>query len=185
MSKCRCRWVNISSELYVQYHDIEWGVPVLDDATLYEMLFLECFQAGLSWFIILKKRENFRAAFDGFDAEKIAAYDEGKIQELLQNEGIIRSRGKIAAAITNTQIYLNIQKEFGTFSNYLWGFSNNQVVTNIDDIFHTQTELSDRVAADLKKRGMKYAGSVTIYSYLQAIGIVNDHELACYRHTEV
>jgi len=175
----RCRWVNEKSELYIAYHDNEWGVPVWDDDKLYEMFFLECFQAGLSWYIILKKREAFRLAFDGFDVVKIANYQDEKISELLQNAGIVRSQQKIKAAINNAQIFLDIQKEFGSFSDYLWGFTEGKVIVNQDDHLHTRTELSDRISEDMKKRRLKYTGSVTIYSYLQAVGLVNDHEKSC------
>ena len=176
----RCCWVNENSELYVAYHDTEWGVPVRDDEKLYEMLFLECFQSGLSWLIVLKKREAFRNAFDGFDVEKIANYRDEKLEELLQNQDIIRSRLKIKAAIHNAKIFQDIQKEFGSFSVYLWGFTGGKIVVNQDDSFFTRTELSDQVANNLKKRGMKFVGSVTIYSYLQAVGLVNDHETTCF-----
>lgn len=176
----RCNWVDVNSEIYKNYHDYEWGVPVYDDEKLYEMFLLETFQAGLSWITILKKREAFREAFDYFDVNKIANYDEIKVAELLNNEKIIRSKRKIAAAIKNAQIFIEIQNEFNSFSNYLWGFTNNQIVKNNDDIFTTTTRLSDEVSNDLKKRKMSFVGSITIYSYLQAIGIVNDHELDCF-----
>jgi len=179
--RTRCKWVNVKSDIYVAYHDEEWGIPVRDDAKLYEMLLLECFQAGLSWLVILKKREAFRLAFDGFDAEKVSEYGDDKIDALLLNADIVRSRGKIAAAISNTRVFLAIQREFGSFSSYLWGFTQGTAVANEDGLIQTRTELSDRISADLKKRGMKYAGSVTIYSYLQAVGVVNDHEPCCFR----
>ncbi len=177
----RCRWVDEKSDIYVKYHDEEWGVPVYDDRTLFEFLVLESFQAGLSWITVLKKREAFRQAFDNFDVNKVVSYDENKIQELLQNESIIRSRGKIAATISNAQIFIDIQKEYGSFSNYIWGFTNGNVIKNNDDSFPVSTQLSDTISKDLKKRGMKYMGTVIVYSYLQAIGIVNDHELSCFR----
>jgi DNA-3-methyladenine glycosylase I len=180
----RCRWVKESSPLYVAYHDTEWGIPVHDDEKLYEMLFLECFQAGLSWFVVLSKREAFREAFDGFDPERIASYGQEKVDALLQNAAIIRSRGKISAAIHNARVFLAIRKECGSFSQYLWAFVQGTPLVNRNDSLPTKTELSDRVSADLIKRGMKYAGSVTIYSYLQAIGVVNDHECACFRHPD-
>lgn len=176
----RCRWVDEKSQIYKDYHDYEWGVPVYDDEKLYEMFLLETFQAGLSWITILKKREAFREAFDQFDINKVAKYDQDKIDELLDNAKIIRSKRKISAAIKNAQIFIEIQKEFGSFSKYIWGFSNNQIIMNTDDQFKTTSELSDRVSNDLKKRGMSFVGSITIYSYLQAIGIVNDHELECF-----
>lgn len=176
----RCVWVDEKSEIYKNYHDHEWGVPVYDDEKLYEMFLLETFQAGLSWITILKKRGAFREAFDGFDVNKIADYDENKIAELLSNEKIIRSKRKIGAAIKNAKIFIEIQKEYGSFSKYLWGFSNNQIIKNVDDNFKTTSKLSDDISNDLKKRGMSFVGSITIYSYLQAVGIVNDHELNCF-----
>ena len=176
----RCTWVDEKSEIYKDYHDHEWGRPVYDDEKLYEMFLLETFQAGLSWITILKKREAFKEAFDQFDVKKIARYDETKVTELLNNEKIIRSKRKIAAAIKNANIFMNIQNEFGSFSKYIWGFSNNQIIKNIDDNFKTTSKLSDEISNDLKKRGMSFVGSITIYSYLQAVGIVNDHELNCF-----
>lgn len=180
----RCSWVDEKSEIYKNYHDHEWGVPVYDDEKLYEMFLLETFQAGLSWITILKKREAFRVAFDNFDVIKIANYDDKKVMELLANEKIIRSKRKIGAAINNAKIFINIQTEFGSFSDYLWGFSNHQIIKNKDNNFKTTTKLSDDISMDLKKRGMSFVGSITIYSYLQAIGIVDDHELECfcYKH---
>ena len=171
----RCFWVDEKSEIYVKYHDEEWGVPNHNDRDLFELLILEGFQAGLSWITVLKKREAFRKAFDNFDVTKVSEYDEEKINALLENKDIIRSRGKITAAINNAKIFIEIQKEFGSFSNYIWGFTDNKVIT-------VKTELSDMVSKDLKKRGMKYTGSVIIYSYLQAIGVVNDHDINCYKY---
>ncbi len=178
----RCRWVDLTSDIYMDYHDNVWGKPVYDDKKLFEMFILETFQAGLSWITILKKSHDFRLAFDNFDVIKIAGYEDSKIQELLRNEKIIRNRLKINAAITNSRIILDIQKEFGSFSEYLWGFTNHEIILNKDDNFKTKTELSDRISKDMKKRGMKFVGSVTIYSYLQAIGIVNDHETTCFKY---
>lgn len=180
--KKRCAWVEGKPDLYLKYHDEEWGTASRDEAYLYELFLLECFQAGLSWWIILKKREAFRQAFDGFDVHKIANYDETKIEQLLQNEAIIRSKGKIGAAVHNAKCVLNIMEEYGSFSKYLWGFTNNQVIHNVDNEFRTTSELSDRMSKDMKKRGMKYVGSVTIYSFLQAAGIVDDHEAGCFKH---
>lgn len=177
----RCFWVDGKSEVYVNYHDNEWGVPVYDDDKLFEMLLLECFQAGLSWITILNKRESFRKAFDGFDRDAVAAYDEAKIEALMQDAGIIRNRGKITAAVQNAKVFGEIQKEFGSFSDYLWGFTGGEIIRNRDNEMRTTTELSDRVSADLKKRGMRFVGSVTIYSYLQAVGVVDDHELDCWK----
>ncbi|MEG1888772.1 MAG: GNAT family N-acetyltransferase [Lachnospiraceae bacterium] len=181
--KCasRCAWVDEKSELYTAYHDNEWGVPIFDDGKLYEMFLLECFQAGLSWITILKKRESFRMAFDGFDVQLIAQYGAEKVDRLLSDASIIRSRGKISAAICNAKIVLEIQKEFGSFSSYLWGFTDGSVIKNTSDAIATHTDLSDRMSLDMKKRGMKYVGSVTIYSFLQAVGIVNDHETGCFK----
>lgn len=181
----RCFWVNEQNDLYCAYHDEEWGTPIHNDAAMYELFLLELFQAGLSWVTILRKREAFRQAFDGFEAEKIARYGEEKIQSLLQNPGIIRSRSKIEAAVKNAQAVLQIQREFGSFCDYLWGFSGGKVVLNPNEGFRTTSALSDRITADLKRRGMRYAGSVTIYSFLQAAGIVNDHEKRCFRYSEL
>lgn len=179
MDKKRCFWVNESLPIYVKYHDEEWGVPVYDDEKLYEMFLLETFQAGLSWITVLNKREAFREAFDGFDPEKVVAYKEEKLNELMNNPGIIRNRRKVDAAVKNTRIFMEIQKEFGSFSNYLWGFTGGKIIVNQDDNFQVKTDLSDQISKDLKKRGMSFVGSVTIYSYLQAVGVVNDHELGC------
>ena len=178
----RCFWVDENSEIYVKYHDEEWGVPNHNDRDLFELLILEGFQAGLSWITVLKKREAFRKAFDNFDVKKVSEYDEEKINALLENKDIIRSRGKITAAINNAKIFIEIQKDFGSFSNYIWGFTDNKVIKNTTGEIPVKTELSDMVSKDLKKRGMKYTGSVIIYSYLQAIGIVDDHEKDCFRY---
>ena len=175
----RCRWVNGDNELYIKYHDEEWAVPSYDDNYLFEMLLLESFQAGLSWECVLNKRESFRKAFDNFDYKKIANYKEEKIKKLLSSKEIIRNRLKINAAINNAKIFMDIQKEYKTFSNYIWGFTNNKTIVNKDDNFKTTSNLSDTISKDLKKRGMKFVGSTIIYSYLQAIGIINDHELEC------
>lgn len=178
----RCFWVDENSQIYKDYHDKEWGVPKYDDRELFELLILEGFQAGLSWITVLKKREAFRKAFDNFDVFKVSQYDENKVNELLQNAAIIRSRGKINASILNAKIFIQIQKEFGSFSKYIWGFTNGEVIKNTDDKFDVSTPLSDKISKDLKKRGMKYVGTVIIYSYLQAIGIVNDHETTCFKY---
>lgn len=177
-----CFWVDEKSEIYVKYHDEEWGVPNHNDRDLFELLILEGFQAGLSWITVLKKREAFRKAFDNFDVKKVSEYDEEKINALLENKDIIRSRGKITAAINNAKIFIEIQKEFGSFSNYIWGFTDNKVIKNTTGEIPVKTELSDMVSKDLKKRGMKYTGSVIIYSYIQAIGIVDDHDINCYKY---
>ena len=178
----RCFWVDEKSEIYVKYHDEEWGVPNHNDRDLFELLILEGFQAGLSWITVLKKREAFRKAFDNFDVKKVSEYDEEKINALLENKDIIRSRGKITAAINNAKIFIEIQKDFGSFSNYIWGFTDNKVIKNTTGEIPVKTELYDMVSKDLKKRGMKYTGSVIIYSYLQAIGIVDDHDINCYKY---
>ncbi len=178
----RCSWVDETSDIYIRYHDDEWGVPVYEDEKLFEMLLLECFQAGLSWITILKKREAFRKAFDGFDREKIAAYGEDKVEALMQDAGIIRNQRKIQAAVLIAGVFGEIQKEFGSFSAYIWGFTNGEIVRNQDGVPKTTTELSDRVSKDLKRRGMRFVGSVTIYSYLQAVGVVDDHEPGCWKH---
>ena len=173
----RCRWVNLDNKLYIDYHDTEWGVPKYDDKYLFELLILEMFQAGLSWECILNKRDSFRDAFDNFNYEKISNYDEEKINELMNNKDIIRNKLKIRASISNAKIFMDIRKEYGSFSNYIWGFTNNEIIYNC---MVTHNELSDKISKDLKKRGMKFVGSIIIYSYLQAIGIINDHEKDCY-----
>lgn len=177
----RCHWVDEKSEIYIKYHDEEWGVPTHDDRELFELLVLESFQAGLSWITVLKKRADFKLAFDNFDIQKVANFDEEKIDRLLLNKKIIRSRGKINAAINNAKVFIDIQNEFGSFNNYIWGFTENKIIKNNNDELPVSSELSDKISKDLKKRGMKYVGSVIIYSYLQAIGIINDHEKACYK----
>lgn len=181
----RCFWVDLNNPLYIEYHDNEWGIPKYDDKELFELLILESFQAGLSWITVLKKREAFRKAFDNFDVKKVASYDERKITELLQNEKIIRSRKKIESAINNSKIFIEIQKEFGSFSDYIWGFTNGKIIKNTDDKINVSTQLSDKISNDLKKRGMKYTGTVIIYSYLQAIGVVNDHETKCICYNKI
>ena len=174
----RCFWVNMDNPLYVNYHDNEWGVPKYDDHELYELLILEMFQAGLSWETILNKRENFRKAFDNFDWNSIVNYDEDKINELMQDKGIIRNRKKIEATINNTKVFLNIQKEYGSFANFIWSFTDNKVI--ITDSKVVSNELSDTISKELRKRGMKFVGTVIIYSYLQAIGVINSHEDNCF-----
>ena len=176
-NKKRCKWCNIKNELYIKYHDEEWCKPNFDDNYLYEMLILESFQAGLSWECVLKKRESFRKAFDYFDINKICNYDDNKIQELLKNKNIIRNKLKINATINNSKIFKNIQKEYGTFYNYLKKYINDKIIYEIDK---TQSELSDKISKDLQNRGMKFVGSTIIYSYLQAIGIIYSHDKECY-----
>ena len=183
----RCGWC-VGDPLYETYHDEEWGVPVLDDETLFEFLILETFQAGLSWITILRKRENFRKAFDDFDYKKIAQYDEGKIAELMENAGIIRNGMKIRATVTNAQQFMKIQDDFGSFSNYIWSFVNYKPIQNdITDYRQApgKTELSDKLSKDLKKRGFKFVGSTVIYAHMQATGMVNDHQTDCFRYDEV
>lgn len=177
----RCKWCNLNNKLYIDYHDKEWGVPVYDDKKLFEMLLLESFQAGLSWETILNKRENFRVSFDNFDYYKISNYDQNKIEKLLTDHGIVRCRRKITATISNAKIFISIIKEWGSFSNYIWHFTNNKIIINKTDNIPTNNELSDIISKDLKKRGMKYVGTTIIYSYLQAIGVINDHELNCFK----
>ena len=178
----RCFWVDEKSDIYVKYHDEEWGVPKFDDRELLELLILESFQAGLSWITVLKKRKAFRTEFDNFELEKIINYDENKITQMLNNPAMIRSRGKITAAINNAKIFKEIQKEYGSFSNYIWSFTDNKVIKNTTGKTIVSSPLSDKISKDLKKRGMKYVGTVIIYSYLQAIGIINDHDTDCFKY---
>lgn len=182
-SQIRCNWAD-GNPLYQNYHDNEWGVPVFDDEKLFEFLLLETFQAGLSWITILRKRENFRNAFDAFDYHKIAKYDSLKEEELIQNSGIIRNKLKIKAAITNAQAFLKIQNEFGSFSHYFWAFTDGKPIqntfTNIKEVPAT-TPLSDTISNDLKKRGFKFVGSTIIYAHMQACGMVNDHLITCFK----
>lgn len=175
--KARCVWANPKNEIYIRYHDEEWGKPVHEDARLFEMLLLESFQAGLSWECVLNKREAFREAFDQFDPERICTYDADKVEELMRNDGIIRNRRKITASIKNAHIFLDIQKEYGSFADYLWGFTNHEICYENDK---TTSALSDAISADLYKRGMRFVGSTIIYSYLQAVGIIYSHEEGCY-----
>ena len=178
----RCKWVNLKNPKYIEYHDNEWGIPTYDDRLLFEMLLLESFQAGLSWECILNKREEFRSAFDNFNPYLISKYDDKKVEELLNNSKIIRSRRKIEASINNAKIFLDIREEYGTFSNYIWHFTDRKIIKNTSNIINTTSSLSDTISNDLRKRGMKYTGSTIIYSYLQAIGIVDDHELECFKY---
>jgi DNA-3-methyladenine glycosylase I len=180
--KVRCGWC-LSSELYRKYHDEEWGKPVYDDATLFEFLLLETFQAGLSWITILNKRETFRLAFDGFDYKKIALYSEAKIQELLQDQGIIRNKLKVYSAVTNAQNFIKIQEEFGSFSKYIWDFVDGKpIVNNLKSLSEAQatTTISDKISKDLKKRGFKFVGSTVMYAHMQATGMVDDHVADCF-----
>lgn len=187
LDKRRCTWCG-NDPLYMAYHDEEWGVPVYDDDTLFEFLILETFQAGLSWITILRKRENFRKAFDHFDYKKIAQYGEDKYNSLLVDTGIIRNKLKIKATITNAQMFMKVQKEFGSFSDYIWKFTNGIPIQNTfknrDEVPAT-TELSDALSKDLKKRGFKFIGSTTVYAHMQATGMVNDHTVDCFRYDEL
>ncbi len=181
-SKKRCGWVD-GSDLYRSYHDNEWGIPVHEDKKLFEMLTLEAFQSGLMWITILKKREDFRCAFDGFEPQKVAEYDNEKIEELLLDEKIIRHRGKIVATINNAKLFLEIQKEYGSFDKFIWNFVGNKPIIghyeSLKDLPVT-TEISDELSKELKKRGFKFLGSTTVYAFMQAIGMVNDHLQDCY-----
>jgi DNA-3-methyladenine glycosylase I len=184
--KTRCGWAR--NELSIHYHDTEWGVPQHDDEKLFEFLILEGAQAGLSWDTVLRKRENYRAALDNFDAEKIARYDAKKIESLLHNEGIIRNRLKIASAIGNAKSYLKIRDEFGSFDSYIWNFVDGKPVINARQNLSEippKTEISDAMSKDLRKRGFNFVGSTIMYAFMQACGLVNDHLVSCFRREEV
>ena len=181
-NKIRCKWCNLKKELYVKYHDEEWCKTNIDDKYLFEMLILESFQAGLSWECILNKREAFREGFDGFDINKICKYDEKKIEKMLSNEKIVRNKLKIKASINNAKIFKEIQKEYGSFYNYLRTFTKDKIIYEVD---RTTSELSDHISNELQKRGMKFVGSTIIYSYLQAIGIIYSHDKECFLYKEV
>lgn len=187
MEKHRCGWCR-GDTLYEAYHDGEWGVPIKDDAKLFEFLILETFQAGLSWITILRKRENFKKAFDNFDYKKIALYDGAKLESLLQNEGIIRNKLKIQATVANARAFIKVQEEFGNFSSYIWGFVNGKPIKNSlknHKEAPANTPLSDAISKDLKKRGFKFVGSTVVYAHMQATGMINDHEVDCFRYNEV
>ena len=187
MEKHKCGWC-IGDDLYEAYHDLEWGVPVKDDATLFEFLILETFQAGLSWITVLRKRENFRKAFDNFNYKKIAQYKEEKIELLLQDTGIIRNKLKVKATVSNAKAFMQIQEEYGSFSSYIWGFIDGKPIKNSFDNYKNapaNTPLSDAISKDLKKRGFKFVGSTVVYAHMQATGMVNDHEVGCFRYNEV
>ncbi|MDT0556409.1 DNA-3-methyladenine glycosylase I [Patiriisocius hiemis] len=187
MIKKRCPWCG-EDPLYIAYHDKEWGVPVKDDATLFEFLMLETFQAGLSWITVLKKRENFRKAFDGFDYKKIAKYSQSKIDSLLEDAGIIRNKLKVKATVTNAQAFIKVQEEFGSFSDYIWSFVDGAPIkNNLKTMAEApaNTPLSDAISKDLKKRGFKFVGSTVVYAHMQATGMVNDHLVDCFRYNEV
>lgn len=186
-SKTRCSWCG-NDPLYVEYHDTEWGVPIRDEQKLFEFLVLETFQAGLSWITVLRKRENFRKVLDNFDYKKIALYNEIKIVELLQDRGIIRNKLKVRATISNAVAFMKIQKEYGSFSKYIWGFVNDKPIQNniksMSEVKATSAT-SDKLSKDLKKRGFKFVGPTVIYAHMQATGMVNDHTIDCFRHKEV
>ncbi|WP_407420750.1 DNA-3-methyladenine glycosylase I [Methanobrevibacter sp.] len=179
MTKKRCGWVEGKEDIYIRYHDEEWGVPKYDDDILFEMLILEMFQAGLSWITILKKREAFRKAFDDFDIEKIMEYDECKVSELLENKGIIRNRLKIDATINNARIFREIQNEYGSFSAYIWSYTDGKI---IKAEYKTKSDLSEKISKDLKKKCMKFVGPTIIYSYLESIGIIDNHTPECFKY---
>ena len=185
--KIRCDWC-VGDPLYEAYHDLEWGVPLKEDDAIFEFLTLETFQAGLSWITVLRKRENFRKAFDNFDYRKISEYSEEKIEALMEDSGIIRNRLKILAAVSNSLAFMQIQQEFESFSNYIWGFVDQEPVQNrwgnLGEVPAT-TATSDALSKDLKKRGFKFVGSTVIYAHMQATGMVNDHITGCFRHQEV
>ena len=183
----RCGW-GLNYQISIDYHDKEWGVPVHDDRVLFEFLILEGAQAGLSWITILQRRDNYRKAFDNFDYEKIAKYDEKKIAELLQNEGIIRNKLKISSTISNAQAYIKVQEEFGTFDKYIWGFVDYKPIQNNWKTLRelpAKTELSEKISKDLKKRGFRFVGPTIVYAFMQAVGMVNDHIIECFRYKEL
>lgn len=185
--KLRCGWC-VGDPLYEAYHDEEWGVPVFDDDTLFEFLILETFQAGLSWITVLRKRENFRNAFNDFNYKKIAKYQQAKVDSLLQDTGIIRNKLKVKATITNAQAFMKIQEEFGSFSKYIWNFVDGKPIKNKLKNYKeapANTPLSDAISKDLKKRGFKFVGSTVVYAHMQATGMVNDHEVSCFKYNEV
>ena len=187
VSMKRCQWC-LRHDLYIKYHDEEWGLPVFNDRKQFEFLVLESAQAGLSWFTILKKRENFRRAYDDFNVEKVVGFGNEKIEELLLNPGIIRNRKKIEASVNNAKKFIDIQEKYGSFSNYLWGFVDGKPVVNnwksLSEI-PPNTKLSDSIAKDLKGKGFQFLGSTILYSHIQAVGVVNDHVIDCFRHSEV
>jgi len=186
--KCRCPWLDTTKPDYVKYHDEEWGVPVYDDQKLFEYLTLESAQAGLSWYTILIRREGYKKAFNQFNIAAVASFDEEKVNELLLNDQIIRHKGKIEATINNAKCFMLIQKEFNSFSEYLWGFVNHKTLVNNwskKEDYPATTPLSDLLSKDLKKRGFKFLGSTTCYAFMQACGLVNDHSVDCYRHSQI
>ena len=183
----RCTWCG-NDPLYTKYHDEEWGVPVYDDKKLFEFLILETFQAGLSWITILRKRKDFVAAFDFFDYEKVANYSDEKFNELFENKGIVRNKLKIKAAITNAQMFIKVKEEYETFSSYIWSFTNHQIIKNSwenNSQIPSSTSLSQVISKDLKKKGFKFVGETVVYAFMQAIGMVNDHTINCFRYKEI
>ncbi len=190
-SICRCPWLDTTKPDYVAYHDQEWGVPVHDDKKMFEFIILESAQAGLSWYTILKRRDGYKAAFANYNVHDVAAFNEDKIDELMQNSAIIRNRLKIKAAITNAQAFIKIQQEFGSFCNYLWGFVDNKTITNefstLADYPATSdvSDVSDKISKDMKSRGFKFFGSTICYAHLQACGLINDHSKTCFRKAEL
>ncbi|MBU5625337.1 DNA-3-methyladenine glycosylase I [Oscillibacter sp. MSJ-2] len=174
---CRCGWCNLKNQAYIDYHDREWGVPSHDDHRLFELLILESFQAGLSWECVLNKRESFRRAFDRFDLSRVCGYEEADVQRLLSDSSIIRNQLKIRASITNARVFRSIQLEYGSFSNYIWHFTEGRV---LHETGKASSTLSDRISADLRKRGMKFVGTTIVYSYLQAMGVINSHDEGCF-----
>ncbi|MDA3892009.1 MAG: DNA-3-methyladenine glycosylase I [Salinivirgaceae bacterium] len=188
MDKHRCKWAHNQPNDYIKYHDEEWGVPVYNDTKLFEFLVLEGAQAGLSWYTILKRREGYRKAFANFDVEKVAKFSDKKVEELMHNESIIRNRLKINATIRNARVFMEIQKEFGSFSKYMWSFTHGKPIKNSFKTMNeipAETELSKQISKDLKKRGMSFVGPTIIYAHMQATGMVNDHEVECFRYKEV
>jgi len=185
--KQRCDWC-LKNDLYIHYHDTEWGVPEHDDRVLFEFLILEGVQAGLSWLTILRKRENYRHAYDGFDPELVARYDEAGMNDLLQNTGLIRNKLKISASVNNAKRFLEVQKEFGSFDHYMWSFIDFKPVVNYWETLKevpATSPISDQISKDMKKRGFNFVGSTIIYSHMQATGMVNDHLVSCFRHAEI
>ncbi|MDP4984628.1 DNA-3-methyladenine glycosylase I [Pseudoalteromonas tunicata] len=180
----RCHWVDLTKADYVQYHDEEWGEPVYDDKKMFEFVVLESAQAGLSWYTILKRRANYRAAFAQFDVEQVARFDQQKVESLMQDSGIIRNRAKINATISNAQAFIKIQQEFGSFSDYLWAYFNHQPIVNLPKCksdYQATSDISDSISKDLKKRGFKFFGSTICYAHLQACGLINDHSADCFK----
>ncbi len=188
MKRCRCPWVDLSKPDYIAYHDEEWGVPLYDDRAIFEFLTLEAAQAGLSWYTVLRKRDNYRQAYKDFDPEKVARFSAADIERMIQNPGIIRNRLKIEASVNNARRFLEVQKEHGSFSNYIWGFVDNKpkinTINKLTD-YAAKSEESDALSRDLKKRGFKFVGSTICYAHMQATGMVNDHSMDCFRRDEI